>query len=486
MSVNMFLPNAQSQAEAIQAMCQSHIEGFEAVKRSIVQFIATSELKGVTYDSAKKYFSETYLPLANGMILAAEALQRAAKQFPQKYISEVDSNSLQEAKLRMQMQRLEQLAQFAENMDDMAKSTPLSPLFEKLAGSYRQQKQKIHEKLEKLMVFNGTSLLIFIEAEQLFASVEAGLKEISGGKGFHASTKSFSTMGMKLGWAAPIEKAQKAKDKRLEKEALKQHETMPVPNVPAGMNRGFETNPDGTLDIQGTMELAEANRQLVMEGNTGDIIDLIDPTQDVLRFFTGKDPLTDNKLSKTERGMALLFIFPFAKVGKGFKFAFHGVEDVERLGKFGKIEESGFIGVLKGKKVRVKGVVEQSIIYTKRSKQEALVMRKQFNSIIRKNYIKKLVSSEAGIQELKKAGLNDTDILRMKAGKNPVGYQVHHKLPLDDSGTNDFDNLILIKNDPYHKALTNAQNKLTKDLKPGDSVKIKFPIPEGNIYPRKK
>ncbi|MBC1922900.1 pre-toxin TG domain-containing protein [Listeria grayi] len=337
MSVNMFLPNAQSQAEAIQAMCQSHIEGFEAVKRSIVQFIATSELKGVTYDSAKKYFSETYLPLANGMILAAEALQRAAKQFPQKYISEVDSNSLQEAKLRMQMQRLEQLAQFAENMDDMAKSTPLSPLFEKLAGSYRQQKQKIHEKLEKLMIFNGTSLLIFIEAEQLFASVEAGLKEISGGKGFHASTKSFSTMGMKLGWAAPIEKAQKAKDKRLEKEALKQHETMPVPNVPAGMNRGFETNPDGTLDIQGTMELAEANRQLVMEGNTGDIIDLIDPTQDALRFFTGKDPLTDNKLSKTERGMALLFIFPFAKVGKGFKFAFHGVEDVERLGKFGKI-----------------------------------------------------------------------------------------------------------------------------------------------------
>ncbi|MBC1922896.1 pre-toxin TG domain-containing protein [Listeria grayi] len=82
--------------------------------------------------------------------------------------------------------------------------------------------------------------------------------------------------------------------------------------------------------------MVEANRQLVMEGNTGDIIDLIDPTQDVLRFLTVKDPLTNNKLSKTERGMALLFVFPFAKMGKGFKFAFHGVEDVERLGKFGK------------------------------------------------------------------------------------------------------------------------------------------------------
>lgn len=355
MSINMFLPNARSQAEGIQELCQTHIEGFEAVKRAIVQFIATPELKGVTYDSAKKYFSETYLPLANGMILAAESLQRAAKQFPQKYISEVDSNSLQEAKLRMQMQRLEQLARFAENMDDMAKSTPLSPLFEKLADSYRQQKQKIYEKLEKLMVFNGTCLLIFIEAEQLFASVEAGLREVSGGKGFHASTKSFSTMGMKMGWVAPIEKAQKAKDKRLEKEALKQYETMPVPKVPAGMNRGFETNPDGTLDIQGTMDLAEANRQLVMEGNTGAIVDLIDPTQDVLRFFTGRDPLTDNKLSKTERGMALLFIFPFAKVGKSFKFAFRGVEDVERLGKFGKT------------KIKLKKFSSENIVFKEKS-----------------------------------------------------------------------------------------------------------------------
>ncbi|MGG1688404.1 HNH endonuclease signature motif containing protein [Pseudalkalibacillus sp. NRS-1564] len=31
------------------------------------------------------------------------------------------------------------------------------------------------------------------------------------------------------------------------------------------------------------------------------------------------------------------------------------------------------------------------------------------------------------------------------------GYQVHHKLPLDDGGNNDLSNLILIKNDPNHK-----------------------------------
>lgn len=47
MSINMFLPDAKSQAEAIQELCQTHIEGFEAVKRAIVQFIATPELNNL-------------------------------------------------------------------------------------------------------------------------------------------------------------------------------------------------------------------------------------------------------------------------------------------------------------------------------------------------------------------------------------------------------------------------------------------------------
>ena len=35
-------------------------------------------------------------------------------------------------------------------------------------------------------------------------------------------------------------------------------------------------------------------------------------------------------------------------------------------------------------------------------------------------------------------------------GLVPDGWQVHHKIPLDQGGTNDVENLVLIKNDPYH------------------------------------
>jgi hypothetical protein len=73
----------------------------------------------------------------------------------------------------------------------------------------------------------------------------------------------------------------------------------------------------------------------------------------------------------------------------------------------------------------------------------------------------------------------------MKDGIVPTGCQVHHKLPLADSGTNDKGNLVIIKNDPYHLALTNKQNELTKGMNAGDVKTMKWPIPPGIVYPKK-
>ncbi|MFZ0155775.1 HNH endonuclease [Pseudomonas sp. Hg3Tf] len=45
----------------------------------------------------------------------------------------------------------------------------------------------------------------------------------------------------------------------------------------------------------------------------------------------------------------------------------------------------------------------------------------------------------------------------MQMGKLPNReWQVHHVKPLDDGGTNAFDNLTMIKNDPCHTAINNA------------------------------
>ena len=80
-------------------------------------------------------------------------------------------------------------------------------------------------------------------------------------------------------------------------------------------------------------------------------------------------------------------------------------------------------------------------------------------------------------------GFSDIDIAKMSDGYVPDGWQVHHKLPLDDSGNNDFDNLVLMKNDPYHKTITNYQNSISRKMQIGEVQNVDWPIPEGSIYP---
>ena len=128
-------------------------------------------------------------------------------------------------------------------------------------------------------------------------------------------------------------------------------------------------------------------------------------------------------------------------------------------------------------------MLKQRVTYVKRSVEERKTLRKAFDSTERKNFLTKLSDNE---KLLKDAGLNEIDILDMKDGFVPEGWQVHHKLPLDDSGDNSFENLVLIKNEPYHKVITNYQNSIVRGLKEGEIKKIEFPISEGNIYPLKR
>lgn len=108
-------------------------------------------------------------------------------------------------------------------------------------------------------------------------------------------------------------------------------------------------------------------------------------------------------------------------------------------------------------------------------------MRKIFDAKngSRSNFLKELAKDP---KKLKKAGFSDTDILKMRNGRVPSGCQVHHKFPLDDSGTNDYKNLILIKNDPYHKIITNYQKSATSGMKVGDTRTLDWPVPQGKIY----
>ncbi|HDR7619424.1 MULTISPECIES: HNH endonuclease signature motif containing protein [Bacillus] len=145
-----------------------------------------------------------------------------------------------------------------------------------------------------------------------------------------------------------------------------------------------------------------------------------------------------------------------------------------------------FVGKLKGEEVKLPNVKTEKVTFNKRNPNDTAQLRKDFNKI-RKDLMKSMADNPEKIKELKKAGISDNDIEdMMEYGLVPDGWQVHHKIPLDQGGTNNVENLVLIKNHPYHKVITNEQNSLTKGMKPGDSKIVDFPIPKGEIYPPNK
>jgi LysM repeat protein len=152
-------------------------------------------------------------------------------------------------------------------------------------------------------------------------------------------------------------------------------------------------------------------------------------------------------------------------------------------GMQGVLPESGFTGRLRQIAVTLPGVQTRTIEYVKRSEVELQGLRSAFNSGGRATFLKDLATDPAKVEALRKAGLSDADIGIMAKGNVPAGWQVHHRLPLDDGGTNDFTNLILIKTEPYHKVLTNAQGALSNGMQAGDRRMMDFPVPDGFVYP---
>lgn len=144
---------------------------------------------------------------------------------------------------------------------------------------------------------------------------------------------------------------------------------------------------------------------------------------------------------------------------------------------------SRYVGKLGSKKVTLEGVSTKRIDYLKRPRTQYAELRKQFDAGARQRFLKDMANDPRQLQALEEAGIDNSGLQRMRDGRVPEGWQVHHKIPLDDGGTNDPSNLVLIKNNPAHQVLTNAQSSLVGDLTEGQMRSVDFPVPEGQVYP---
>lgn len=134
------------------------------------------------------------------------------------------------------------------------------------------------------------------------------------------------------------------------------------------------------------------------------------------------------------------------------------------------------------------GFTYESISYERRGdRQHYKALRYEFDRKERGAWLKEIGTSHR--QELAAAGLSQKDIDRMaKDGRPPRGYQVHHRIPLDDGGTNSRDNFILIRDDVEHRALHGYYNPAElriRLLAYGEKTNIALPVPPKDtlVYP---
>jgi hypothetical protein len=120
----------------------------------------------------------------------------------------------------------------------------------------------------------------------------------------------------------------------------------------------------------------------------------------------------------------------------------------------------------------------EEISYTKRPDAEREALRVKFESV-REAFVKDLAENHAS--ELRDAGISDEGIALMEKGKVPDNYVVHHKLPLDDGGTNATSNLVLMKEKPDHYLITNYQNQYTRGMSAGETINLEWPMPDSRV-----
>jgi hypothetical protein len=83
---------------------------------------------------------------------------------------------------------------------------------------------------------------------------------------------------------------------------------------------------------------------------------------------------------------------------------------------------------------------------------------------------------------LLECGFSLRNITTLANGRVPRGFQVHHIRPLDDGGTNDFSNLVLIRAHPAHEAVHRYLDPQIHGLECGKTRVVSLPIPEPGIH----
>jgi len=127
----------------------------------------------------------------------------------------------------------------------------------------------------------------------------------------------------------------------------------------------------------------------------------------------------------------------------------------------------------------INGFKLKEVEWTVPDKQTRKQRRRAFNAV-RTEFLKHIgTTMEPALREM---GLNDKQIQLVKKGRAPVGYNVHHKLPIHGGGKNEFSNLILMPIGPHDELHHKVMDPQVAQMQSGESKKVVIPWTDDMVY----
>lgn len=101
-----------------------------------------------------------------------------------------------------------------------------------------------------------------------------------------------------------------------------------------------------------------------------------------------------------------------------------------------------------------------------------------FKDVVKLQFLQMLATTQR--PELIRCGLTETEVDSMYEGKTPEGFSTHHKIPISLGGSNDVDNLCLMRHEEHVKIhqMIDWQISATQADK---KCRILVPLPNGNF-----
>lgn len=103
----MYLSKSKNQSSDVNKLSKDIKNGYDSVIKANSKFISETGLKGKAFDSGKEFFESIISPLLLSMKTLSDLTEQACQEFVNKYISEVDSQSLKESELEEDIRELE-------------------------------------------------------------------------------------------------------------------------------------------------------------------------------------------------------------------------------------------------------------------------------------------------------------------------------------------------------------------------------------------